>query len=118
MTASARRLLFWTPRILGIVVALFLAAFALDSFGEGIPALLVHLLPSVLLLSLVASTWRREWLGGSAFILLAAAYAVFAWRRDHADWALVISGPMLVVGLLFIWSWHGLHGRGPTARVP
>lgn len=112
MTSSARKLLLWSPRILGILVAAFLGVFALDAFGEGVPAFLLHLAPALLLLLVVALSWRWEWIGAAAFITLAVLFGVPAWARG--DWRLVISGPLLVVGALFLWSWRHhkeLHAR-------
>src|SRR5262245_28514368 len=106
MTTSAQRLLFWAPRVLGILVALYLGLFALDATDEGTVAVLVHLIPSFILLALVAAAWRWEWLGGTLYLVLALTYAVLAWRRDHVDWSLVISVPLLLVGILFLWSWR------------
>ena len=110
MTHPSRDLLLlWIPRVLGIAVALFLAAFALDVFGEkrGVLAtalaLLVHLLPALLVLAAVAAAWRRPWVGALAFLGLAVAYAAMAWRRP--DWILVIGGPLALVGALFAASW-------------
>jgi len=104
------RLLLWGPRILGIAVSLFLALFALDAFEPGrsvSPALTdfaIHLLPAAVALAIVALSWRRPWIGGVAFVLLAAAYAVSV--RFRPDWTLAISGPLLAVGVLFLWSWR------------
>jgi len=104
MTNSARKLLLWSPRILGIVVSLFLGVFAFDALDEGIPAFLLHMAPTLLLLLVVAASWRWEWVGGAVFIILAVLYGVPVWSRG--DWLLVISGPLLLVGLLFLWSWR------------
>ncbi len=104
MTSSARKLLLWSPRILGILVALFFGVFALDAFSEGIPAFLLHAAPALLLLLVVSVSWRWEWVGGAVFIALALLYGVTTLRR--VDWILVISGPLLVVGVLFLWSWR------------
>ncbi len=112
MRRPVSQLLLWNPRLLGILVSLFLGVFALDTIDEGILAFLLHLSPSLLLLLVVAASWRWEWVGGAVFILLAVLYGVPAWRRG--DWLLVISGPLLVVGLLFLWSWRRhseLHAR-------
>lgn len=106
MTTSARRLLLWGPRVLGVLVGVFLALFALDAMGEGIPALLLHLVPAAGVLLLVAASWRWEWLGGTAFVVLAAAYGGLSWRRGHMDWLLIVSGPLLIVGVLFLLSWR------------
>jgi hypothetical protein len=106
MTASGRALV-WAPRILGIAVALFIGVFALDAIGEGSRAILLHLVPTLVLLLAVLLAWDRPWVGALVFSALAVAYAATVPARP--DWILVISGPLLVVGLLFLWS-----GRQPA----
>jgi hypothetical protein len=80
---------------------MFIGMFALDAVREGVPALLIHLAPAMLLLVVVATAWRWEWIGAAAFIGLAVLYAASARRWD---WILVISGPMAVVGLLYLFG--------------
>ena len=117
MTTTSARLLLWSPRVLGILVCIFLSLFALDafnesrSFSEALFAFAIHIAPAVLLLVVVAASWRWEWLGGVVFIGLAVAYVTIAGSR--LDWILVISGPFLIVGTLFLASWRfheELHG--------
>ena len=108
MSAPAADLALLVPRVLGIAVALFVGMFALDAVGEGLPALIVHLLPAVLLLLVVALAWRRRWLGGVAFVGLGVAYAAIAWPRG--TWMLTISAPLLIVGGLYFWSWRRSRG--------
>ena len=102
MTPTSARLLLWSPRVLGILMAAFLGMFALDAFGEGkllIQALAdfaIHLVPAIMLLAIVATSWRWEWVGGIGFVGLAVAYVAMVPGR--LDWILVISGPLLVVG--------------------
>lgn len=109
MTTSSRPVLRWAPRILGVLVSLFLSLFALDAFVPGaplrqtIPAFLIHLAPMAALLVVVALSWRRPWLGAVVFGASALAYAWVA--RAHADWVAVVAGPLLAVGALFLWSW-------------
>ena len=113
MTARSGKLLLWSPRILGVLVCLFLSLFALDAFGGGksfigsLPDFAVHVAPMLALLVVVLVSWRVEWVGGVVFTALALAYTYFA--RDHISWIPVIAGPLLIVGILFIWSWmrHG-----------
>jgi hypothetical protein len=103
-------LVVWTPRILGIVVSLFIGMFALDAFSQGQPVLAalgdfaIHLVPALVLLALVVLSFRREWIGGVAFVGLAIVYAL-TMSRGRLDWMVIISGPMAVVGGLFLWSW-------------
>jgi hypothetical protein len=64
MKLPLKRILVWTPRILGILFALFVSIFALDVFGAGygfwetILALLIHLVPVSILLIGLAIAWR------------------------------------------------------------
>jgi hypothetical protein len=86
-----------------ILVSLFIAAFALDALSEGVIPFLLHLSPALLLLLVVAASWRWPWIGGSVFLGLAILYAVTVGRRPA--WVAVISGPLAAAGVLFIWSW-------------
>jgi hypothetical protein len=63
------------------------------------------------LLGIVLLSWRWPWVGGAVFTGLALAYAYGA--RRHLGWIPIVSGPLLVVGILFLWSWA--HGRGGRA---
>jgi hypothetical protein len=109
MTKRSGKLLLWSPRILGILVCLFLSLFALDAFGGGktfiqaLPDFAIHVAPMLILLAVVGVSWRREWVGGLVFTGLAVGYAYLA--RHHLPWIPTISGPLLVVGVLFFWSW-------------
>ena len=114
MVTISRRVLLWGPRILGILVSLFIGSFALDAFSQGkplfeaIPDFVVHLIPALILLVLVGASWRWEWIGGVAFVGLALVYAT-TMAGGRLDWTLVISGPLMLVGVLFLWSWRH-HG--------
>jgi hypothetical protein len=111
MTATSRTLLLWGPRLFALAFCAFLSLFAFDVFQEGdgfvesLPAFGVHLFPTLVLLAVVAAAWRWEWLGGLVFIAAAAAYAVVI-APHRPDWMLVISGPLLVAGVAFLWSWR------------
>jgi hypothetical protein len=103
MTNRAGSLVKWSARILGIAVVLFIGAFSLDALNEGFVALLIHLVPALVLLVAVAFACRWEWIGAAVFIGLASYYAGIAGRLD---WILVISGPLVVAGILYLLSWR------------
>jgi hypothetical protein len=90
MAKRSDALLLWAPRILGILVSLFLSLFALDAFGPGKSFLeagrdyLIHVSPMLVLLGVVALSWRWEWVGGLVFTGLAVTYAYVA--RLHLAW--------------------------------
>lgn len=123
MNEQIRSLLLWTPRVLTIIFALFISIFALDVFGEGlglsqtIVALLIHLIPTLIILLLLGVAWRREWVGAVGFIALSFLYLVTAWGRLHWSAYALISGPLLLIGLLFFlnWSYRAKLGRGTGA---
>jgi hypothetical protein len=114
MNGAAKRLLYWTPRVLGISFAAFIGIFAVDVFHEGVPAwqvalaLLMHLLPTFLVLSVLALSWRREWVGGVLFIALAVLYLLWARSKPFFGWQVVLSiaAPLSLVGVLFLLNWR------------
>ena len=109
MTKRSGKLLLWSPRILAILVCLFLSVFSLDAFQGGkifiqaLPDFAIHLAPTLILLVVVGASWRWEWMGGLVFTGLAVTYTYFA--RNHVGWIPVIAGPLLIVGILYFWSW-------------
>lgn len=124
MTQTGRQLLFWSPRVLCIAFAAFLSLFALDVFGEGhgfwrtAMALVMHLKWPAVVAGILMLAWRWEWIGASLFTVAAVLYLRMALNRNHPDWALVISGPLVVVAGLFLANWlkrTELH-TGPSHR--
>ena len=111
MKTPAKRLLFWTPRILGLLFAAFISLFALDVFDQHqglwntILALLMHLIPTGILLLILAVTWRWEWVGGLLFPALGALYIIAFWGRFHWSAYAVLSGSLFLLGALFLLGW-------------
>jgi hypothetical protein len=109
MTATRLNMLLWTPRILSLGASAFVGLFALDAFEAGRPAreallaFAIHLTPALIVLALALLAWRAPRLGGAAFVALAGLYAT-TMARGRVDWMLVIGGPLLIVGALFICS--------------
>ena len=117
MTTVSDRRLLWTPRVLGILLSLFIGMFALDAFSDRKPFVRaladfgMHLVPALIVLAIAIASFKREWIGGLAFTGLAVVYAL-TMSRGRVDWMVAISGPLLLVGVLFLVSWFrrgGLH---------
>lgn len=115
-----KAILFWTPRILGLLFAAFLGLFAIDAFGEShglwntALALALHLVPAALVLAALAVAWRWEWPGALLFFGLGSAYTLKA--LEHPSWILAIAGPAFLVGGLFLLNW--LCSKRPRAVLP
>ena len=111
MNKVMKQVLFWTPRVLGILFAMFLSLFALDvfsedsSFWEKILGLLIHLVPVYVVVIFLIVAWRWEWVGAIVFIGLALFYLFQAWGQEHWSAILGISGPLTLMGVLFLLNW-------------
>ncbi|HEY5910534.1 MAG TPA: hypothetical protein VJA21_08015, partial [Verrucomicrobiae bacterium] len=111
MNTPAKRFLFWTPRVLCLLFAVFISLFALDVFEENhgfwdtTIALLLHLIPTGILLLILAVTWRWEWVGGLLFPALGALYIIKFWGRFHWSAYVILSGSLFVLGALFLLGW-------------
>jgi hypothetical protein len=113
MRTAIEPLLYWTPRLGGLLFAAFLSVFALDAFDHGgdvrrtLIALAMHLIPAAVVLAALAVAWRWGWAGGIVFWALGAWYIVMAWGRFPLSVYFVIAGPLFLLGLLFeIGWWH------------
>jgi len=111
------RWLYWTPRVAGILIILFISLFSLDVFGEGtgfwqtLGALFMHLLPSIGLTIVLAIAWRREWLGFWTFLGAALFFLVISiWNISMYTLGNIILfvAPLTLIAVLFRvnWDWH------------
>ena len=116
---------------------MFSSLFGLDVFSEGcdffqtIIALLLHLVPTFIVVIALVIAWRWEWVGAILFVALALFYLrgvevwwdmtkppgtrpirvlldnylVWSWGRFPWITYLTISGPLFLVGALFLINW-------------
>jgi hypothetical protein len=111
MSRTMKQFLFWTPRILCILFAAFISIFALDVFGQGysfwqtVVALLMHLMPTWIILITLAVAWRWEWVGGILFAALGIFYIISMWGRFPWSVYLVIAVPAFLLATLFMVNW-------------
>ena len=119
MNQTVEKILFWSPRVLGILIAIFVSLFALDVFGEGysfwetIAALAMHLIPTLVILIVLGIAWRWEWIGGFLFVALGVLYITLFWEPSNLPAYLIISGPLFLAGILFL-----LDGCYRKANLP
>lgn len=110
MSHPKHHFLFWFPRILTILFAIFISIFALDVFTEAqgfwgtALALAFHLIPTAAVLLILAAAWRWEWMGAVLFAVMAGLYG-YQVLPLHLSWAVFISGPLLAISALFLADW-------------
>jgi hypothetical protein len=96
---------------LAILYVLFLSVFALDAFGgnlslgKQIIGFIIHLVPSFLLLILIAISRRYPLIGGVMFVLCSIGFTI-VFSHDSHFWFqfLLFSLIPFIVGLLYITS--------------
>lgn len=112
------KFVYWTPRILSIMLVLFITIFSWDVFDENLDfwqtilGLLIHNIPAILLAVIIWISWKYEIVGGIAFILAGIAHMGSSILRvDYDPWyitaafSLIIDGPALLIGILFLIGW-------------
>lgn len=105
------RLLRMTARLLMLLYAGFISIFALDVFEE--PAgslqstvgLILHLLPTLLILGLVLVSRKNDLFSAISYTLLGLFYIWWAWGRFPFSTYLIIAGPVLLSGLMHGYCW-------------
>ncbi|MCX6257718.1 MAG: hypothetical protein NTW49_07485 [Bacteroidia bacterium] len=80
----AYKILYYSPRILAIAMALFLASFSFDAF------------------SIKTIAWKKEFTGGMLFIALGLGYTIMVWSQLSILRVLYLSGPLVLIGVLFL----------------
>ena len=120
--STAKKLLYWAPRVLCIVFTILISFFALDVFGESksvwetILALLMHLIPTFILIAILVITWRREWVGGILFSVLGFTYIINMWGQFPLMTYIVVAGPLIITGILFLFNWKYRAELRPSGK--
>jgi len=102
------KILYWTPRILGILAILFMGMFSLDCFderdssGEKLICIFMHNIPALICIAAVIIAWKWELIGGIIFIAFFIAAGIFFNTFTDNIASLIVIGPFLITGILFI----------------
>lgn len=116
------KLIYWAPRILGVIFVVFLMMFSLDvfepglTFGQMATSLFIHNIPTLLLLLVLAISWKHEIVGGVAFILAGLLYILLLITSSQFEsymlsWSVIIAGPAFFIGILFMINWYKKNHR-------
>lgn len=100
--------LTYAARTIHIAGLMFISLFALD-VAEGQPlaeivlGLIIHLIPSLVLLAFLAIAWFQPAAGG--VLLLIAGGSVFFALSNPILVNLMLGGPFILAGLLYLGGW-------------
>lgn len=81
-------------------------------FGETVLALLIHLIPTYLVVMALVIAWRWEWIGAAIYGALAVFFLLMSGGRS---WGLSV--PVFLVGFLFLLDWK-CRIRSRNSRPP
>lgn len=104
------KILYWSPRILSILFVVFLCLFSFDGFSEfnswqTILAVVTHLLIPVIVLSGAIIAWKKDLVGTVIFFFFTIYYIYMVGLDRHWSWYVSISGPALLVSVLYLLNW-------------
>ena len=116
------KVIHWAPRIAAILIIFFISLFSLDVFEEGaaplemLGALVMHNIPSIVLIVLLIIAWKRPAVGFVAFLAGAVLFAGLTIRSIFSLSNLVLFVlPLLLIAMLFYAEWKWLKPQPPAA---
>lgn len=99
-------------RVLSLGFVAFLSLFALDVFEGGGgwivmgSALLMHLMPAMMLLGVGVVSWKYELAGAVGYLAFGVLYVLLVGVDRHWSWYTAISGPAIIISMLFTLCWY------------
>jgi len=102
MNKKTNKLLYFIPRILGIIFILFLMVFSLDVFNSSLTiwqtifGLFIHNIPALFLLIILIIFWKYEIILAIFFLIASLFYKS----------SLIVSIPAFIIGILFAINWY------------
>lgn len=98
--------IFWLPRILGIFFVAFVSIFALDvfdghsGFWRIVFALVIHLIPSMVLVLVLLVSWKWPKLGGLGYLILGIIHLLIT--HGSLVFKLPIAAPLFLLAAMLV----------------
>jgi len=110
MKKSVKKLLYWSPRTICVLFAVFMSYYVLMAINQGgtlwdtTLTLLADFIPVALFVFILVFIWRWEWL---AILFVVSAPAFLIWKLDilPSSSFLITSVILFLAGLLFLADW-------------
>ena len=100
---------------LGVLYAVTLLIFAADIFNheqnitQTFYDLLLHLLPTAVILLIVFVAYNRPLIGAIIYLVLGLMYIITGWTSMHWTAHVLIAGPLLLLSALYITAWKSIE---------
>ncbi len=117
-------IIHWAPRIAAILIIFFISLFSLDVFEmeasplELLGGFLIHSIPSIAMLVLLAFAWKRPAVGFVAFLTAGVLFAFFFVRDANSlPNLLIFVFPILLIAGLFYADWKWIKSQPPAPSM-
>jgi type II secretory pathway component PulF len=99
-----KKIIYYLPRALAILIVAFLSIFILEGFGPeyGWQDSLMHLLVALIALGAAIAAWKWPKIGGWIFVLLGLKYLLIIFTPQGLWNGAIIGGIPLITGILFL----------------
>lgn len=112
--------IYWTPRLLSILLICILVMFSYDVIEKGMTGgeiafnLIINNIPAILLIILLVISWRKEIIGAVSYFgagLFYIGFVIFKVTNRGlsvyigAIWSLLIAIPAFIIAILFLINW-------------
>jgi hypothetical protein len=118
------KIIHWAPRIAAILLILFISLFSLDVFEmeasplELLGGFLIHNIPSLAMVALLALAWKRPAVGFVAFLAAGVLFALlFVREAESLPNLLIFVFPILLIAGLFYADWKWLQPSPPAPAL-
>jgi len=125
ITKSGNPTLSWVLRILLILMILLFAMFSADVFEEEgfwniVVGLLMHNIPTFIMMIILIVAWKRENIGGILLIIGVVGFAIFLiGRMDTFMWGTVFMlGIPFLIGVMFVVNYYYLDKKQIANESP
>jgi hypothetical protein len=117
MKKELNKYVYWTPRILSIILIIFLTIFSFDVISPDLSpwqialGMFMHNIPVFILIIILVIAWKKEIVGAVAFFIAGTAYVIFNLVGNADPWyikiavCLPIGVPAFLISSLFMVNW-------------
>jgi len=113
LSGRLAKIVYYLPRISGIIIAIFISLFALDVFDldgtiwQKIVGFIIHAAPAIIFGLVMFFAWKRPVIGVVVFGLGAIFFLRFVFMGTDFDFSnfLIFSCPLGIISYLFFLNW-------------
>lgn len=110
MKKSVKKILYWSPRIVGVLIAVLLGFSALTVINDGgtlwdtALSLMSYFIPVAIFVIILVLAWEWDWVA-ILFIIASPMFLIWKWELYPSNSFYISSGILFIAGVLFLANW-------------